>query len=158
MQMNETNTNASAATTAQSIEDQLAAEAAAKSEKEALTAARTAKGKEIAAQLGETVSDVRAVSVAIAQDLGADLATLRAIISASRVSRKDTITLPRGRYGTCSRGRDWCRSSDGEFYDDHEVGPGKYTVGSSDGFSRKEKTPWTVEHITVGEKTWTIGI
>lgn len=35
-------------------------------------------------------------------------------------------------------------------------GPGPLVVESSDGFSRKERAEWDVEHISVGDQTWTL--
>ena len=135
---------------------QLAAEAAAKEAAANQKATRISQGREIAEKLGVTATEARAESLAIAAEMGADLATLRKVAEAVRLARKDEIKLPEGRFGKLSRGRAWCRRSDGVFFDDHTVGPGKYSVGSSDGFSRKDRTEWTVAHVTVGDQTWTI--
>lgn len=137
------------------IEEQIAAEAAAEAAKAEKTAIQIEIGKDIAGKLGVAVTDSRAVSLAIASELGAGLSTLRAVAGASLLARNGEIKLPRGRFANLSRGRGWCRCSDGTFFADHIVGPGKYAVGSSDGFSRKDRVRWTVQHITVGEQTWT---
>jgi hypothetical protein len=142
----------------QRLGEELAAEAAAKEAADQQFAIRVAAGKEIAAALGESqnVSDLRCESLAIARELGAPLAVLREISRAVRVARAPEIQLPRGRYGSCSRGRDWCRDEYGRFHDDHVVGPGKYSVGSTDGFHRRDRTEWRVRHIQVGPQTWTM--
>lgn len=79
-------------------------------------------------------------------------AELRKLATASRVGSTDGITLPEGRFAGLSRGKGWCRLGSGPSaqWIDAEDGmhwitePGRYTVGSSDGFARKEQTPWTV--------------
>lgn len=112
---------------------------------------------------GHTVSDQRRESLAIALGLGADDATLARLRDATRLARRPTIILPPGRYEHCSRGRGWARmgrGSDvtwGERVDTgYQVGPGRWTVGSTDGFSRKKDVVWDVEHIAVGDQTWTV--
>ena len=108
------------------------------------------------AQDGKTeLSDTRRETVRLAVRLGADAVALREIVTATRVSLSATITLPAGRYANLSRGRNWQRRSDGVFVDGG-VGPGKWVVGSSDGFNRKDKTPWEVKHVQVGNQTWTV--
>lgn len=89
--------------------------------------------------------------------------TLKTVATATRVSTTEQITLPSGRYAHTSRGKDWCRKGAGssvEWGSRHEdgflVGPGTWTVGSDDGYNRKDKTTWKVESLRVGDQTWTI--
>lgn len=110
---------------------------------------------------GHEVSDVRRETLTRAIELGADRKTLVVLRDAVRVNRASTIVLPQGRFANLSRGRGWCRKGKGASAewadaDEHRVGPGKWVVGSSDGFSRKQQTPWTVEHVQVGAQTWTV--
>jgi hypothetical protein len=109
------------------------------------------------------ISDKRLESLVVALDLGADAATLRKLAQAGRLARKATIVLPPGRFEGLSRGRGWARLGKGrdvtwgERVDGgYRVGPGHWTVGSNDGFSRKQETVWDVEHVRVGGETWTV--
>jgi hypothetical protein len=113
---------------------------------------------------GHEVSDRRKETLSRAIELGADDATLAALRDAVRVSRKLTIVLPANRLERLSRGRGWARKGKGpsaawgERVDGggYSVGPGHWSVGASDGFSRKHYDEWTVKHIAVGGETWTI--
>jgi len=74
-----------------------------------------------------------------------------------------TILLPAGRYEGLSRGKGWARQGRGDSATwgeredaGYRVGPGKWTVGSNDGFNRKEQTDWLVKHLKVGDKVWTL--
>jgi len=105
----------------------------------------------------------RMESLRLATEAGADMATLTRIAGALRVARKSTIVLPRQRLENLSRGKGWARKGRGttatwgERVDGgYEVGAGKWTVGGSDGFTRKGEDQWTVEEIKVGAETWTI--
>ena len=97
-------------------------------------------------------------------ELGAPAKTLRAILDADRLKRAPYIVLPAGRYDHLSRGRGWARKGTGatvEWGDKHENGwkvatPGVWTVGSTDGYNRKENKKYTVKHLQVGDQTWTI--
>lgn len=98
-----------------------------------------------------------------AHELGVGDDDFLAIIRADRVSRTDTIVLPKGSLEDLSRGRGWCRQGSGadvvwgERVDGgYRVGPGRWSVGSTDGFKRKRARDWKVAHITVGEATWTL--
>jgi len=109
------------------------------------------------------VSAVRRESLAVAISLGADATTLATLADAVRVSRKETVLIPQGRFARLSRGKGWCRSGKGAGAswaelegNEYRVGPGKYVVGSNDGFTRKEQTDWTVSHVQVGTQTWTV--
>jgi hypothetical protein len=109
------------------------------------------------------LSDSRLASLRTALGLRADEATLIAIRDARRVSQRSTILLPEGKYEHCSRGRGWARLGRGRdvSWGDREeggyrVGPGRWSVGSTDGFQRKSETTWEVEHIDVGGQTWTV--
>lgn len=90
--------------------------------------------------------------------------TFRRIGDALRVNRDGpTITLPAHRFEGLSRGKGWARKGKGDSAEwgertekGYRVGPGRWTVGGSDGFSRKGEDTWTVEHITIDGKVWTI--
>jgi len=112
---------------------------------------------------GHDVSDSRKDSLGKALELGADEKTLTVIRNAIRLSRQPTIVLPAHRFESLSRGRGWAlkgRGSDvswGEREDSgYRVGPGRWSVGATDGFSRKASVDWRVKHIQVGQETWTI--
>ena len=118
---------------------------------------------EIAKLDAETVTEARRESLARASELGADRMTLMMLVQASRVSRRDTIVLPSGKYEHLSRGKGWARKGRGNTAEwgeredgGYRVGPGRWTVGSSDGFSRKSSIDWTVKHVCVGVETWTV--
>ena len=105
----------------------------------------------------------RMESLRLATEAGADMATLKRIAAALRVERKATIVLPMQRYEMLSRGKGWARKGRGDkavwgerVEGGYEVGAGRWTVGGSDGFSRKGEDQWTVEEIKVGVETWTI--
>jgi len=83
-------------------------------------------------------------------------AKLKAIAEANRVSSSvDGIILPAGKFENLSRGKGWCRQGSGssatwgERVDNgyRVAATGKWTVGSNDGFSRKDSTMWTVTKI-----------
>ena len=112
---------------------------------------------------GRDVDDARRELLLIAIALGADDKILVAIREARRVSRTNTIVLPPGRYEHLSRGKGWARLGKGDNVTWGErtkggycVGPGKWAVGSNDGYKRKDSVPWTVKHIAVGAETWTV--
>lgn len=118
----------------------------------------------LATLIGErTVTDARRASLARAIELGADEYTLCELVRARRVSKSATIVLPPHRFERLSRGRGWARKGShatatwGEREENgYRVGPGRWVVGGSDGFSRKGQDTWTVEHVQVGSETWTI--
>ena len=110
-------------------------------------------------------TESRRESLRIALGLGADPRTLENIRESRRVSRHDYIILPAGRFEGMSRGKGWARLGRGAAATWGERGddggyvcrvPGRWTVGSNDGFQRKEETVWKVAHIKVGDQTWTI--
>jgi hypothetical protein len=143
----------------ENLEQQIKAEANTQAQAQEEQNRLVGLGNEIAEKIGynpSAVSDGRLANLARAYELQADLATLRKIFGADRLARKGEIQLPKGRFANLSRGRGWCRRGDGTFFDDHIVGPGEYSVGSHDGFHRKERTFWKVEHIQVGSQVWTI--
>jgi hypothetical protein len=112
---------------------------------------------------GNTVSDSRAQTLAIAMLSGATDATLVAIRDANRVSRTDTVVLPAYRYERLSRGRGWARCGKGDSAKwgeradgGYRVGPGKWSVGATDGYQRKGADEWSVEHVRVGQEVWTV--
>lgn len=92
-----------------------------------------------------------------------DDATFARLGNAMRVARRDTIILPAHRYESLSRGRGWARKGRGHSAQwgertdkGYRVGPGRWTVGGSDGYSRKGEDTWTVEHVSVGSETWAV--
>jgi len=110
-----------------------------------------------------SVSESRNESLAIAHSAGVDDSAFRKLASATRLSRGGSIVLKAHRYENLSRGRGWARSVQsgttvwGERVDGgYRVGEGKWSVGGHDGFSRKDSTDWKVEHVSVGDKKWTI--
>lgn len=112
---------------------------------------------------GADVSPARRESLERAIELGADEACLTALRDATRLCRRDTIVLPAHRYESLSRGRGWARRGRGDAAvwgervdDGYRVGPGRWTVGATDGFSRRDSVVWVVEAVTVGDETWTI--
>ena len=115
------------------------------------------------AAASKPVSPARRESLIAAAELGADDATLALLIRATRLARTYSIVLPAGRYAGLSRSRGWCRQGTGERAawgtkdpKGWRVGVGAWTVYSSDGFRREERTAWSVRHVTVGSATWTI--
>jgi hypothetical protein len=105
----------------------------------------------------------RYAALQFAIDAGANEKVLAKLCEASLTSRKDTIVLPAHRFENLSRGRGWARQGRGnnvqwgEKVDGgYRVGPGKWSVGATDGFSRKGSDDWLVEHVRVGGETWTI--
>ena len=87
----------------------------------------------------------------------------RKIADAHYVGQGLTVELPLGKYEHLSRGRGWARKGRGDRVawgertrDGYTVGPGRWTVGSTDGFSRKSSVDWWVEHVQVGAQTWTL--
>lgn len=110
-----------------------------------------------------TVSDERRKSLELAIAAGVDQETLDTLGDAARLSRSSTIVLPHHRYEHLSRGRGWARKGTGPNVEwgqrvgnGYRVGPGHWSVGSTDGFSRKGGVDWVVRHISVGPETWTI--
>lgn len=94
-----------------------------------------------------------------------DDAAFARISDALRVSQDTTIDLPPHALEMKARGSGWCRRGRGEqavwgerTAKGYRVGPGRWTIGGSDGVSRKGTVEWVVEHITVGDEIWTIAI
>jgi hypothetical protein len=109
------------------------------------------------------VSPKRQESLTLAIAAGAPLAVLETLRDANRLAKSSTIVLPALRYESLSRGRGWARKGRGTVVtwgervsDGYRVGPGSWEVGATDGFSRKDKCTWDVEHVLVGDQTWTI--
>lgn len=123
------------------------------------------KVKELMRSLTETsISDERCVTLIKAAKTGASPLAMKNIAEAKRVSSKKYIELPKHRFEYLSRGRGWCRQGTGSnaiWGERTENGykvdtPGKWSVGGHDGFTRKREDIWIVEHVKVGEETWTI--
>lgn len=113
----------------------------------------------------DPINDVRKARLTRAVELDATDEALQALVGANRTSDTATIVLPRHRFESLSRGKGWCRKGKGnsatwgERVDGgYEVGPGKWTVGASDGYSRKGETDWVVSNITVGSEIWTVAV
>lgn len=108
-------------------------------------------------------SEKRLESLALAT-AHVDDAVFTKLASAVRLKRNsETIVLPAHRYENLSRGRGWARQGKGDkavFADrvegGYECGKGRWSVGATDGFSRKDATEWNVSHVQVGEQTWTV--
>lgn len=115
------------------------------------------------ARLGLTdIGDRRHEALAIAH-LYVDDATFRQLADARLLSKVDEIILPANRLEGLSRGRGWARQGTGSnvvwgrrVSGGYQVGPGRWSVGATDGFSRKRSDDWDVEHVTVGPETWTV--
>lgn len=110
-------------------------------------------------------SEARCNTLRLALQEGVDWATWYVLVWARRVSQVQTVLLPVGRYAHLSRGKSWCRKGNGNAAEWGEktadgrhfrVGPGRWIVGSNDGFDRKEQTTWEVMHVTVGTSVWTV--
>lgn len=116
------------------------------------------------ARLGITeISEKRLASLAKAHGVGVSDETFRVLGEALRVSERDAVLIPCHRFENLSRGRGWARKGSGDNAEwgerekgGYRVGPGRWTVGGSDGFSRKGSDSWTVEHVQVGAETWTV--
>jgi hypothetical protein len=109
------------------------------------------------------LSDGRRESMEMAHAAGVTDAGFLALATSLRLSRNDTIRLPASRFEGLSRGRGWCRSGHGadarwgEREDGwYRVGPGRWTIYGTDGFSRENRETWNVRHVDVGTETWTI--
>jgi hypothetical protein len=109
------------------------------------------------------MTPARRASIARAIGLGADTETILRLRGVARLSQKITITIPAHRYEGLSRGRGWARLGRGQSVTwgdrverGYRVGPGYWTVGGHDGYSRKGEDQWTVEHVMVGDETWTV--
>lgn len=111
------------------------------------------------------VSESRLESLSMAHVAGVDDATLRTLADAARLKRDRWIVLPSGRYEKLSRGKGWARlgrGKDASWAERTEEGgykvarAGEWTVGSDDGFQRKDQVEWKVRHVTVGDAVWTI--
>lgn len=108
------------------------------------------------------VSADRADLVASALTLRAPADVLEKLVTAVRVNADPKIGIMT-RYGHLSRGKCWGRQGNGKNVTWAEkangivyLTPGVWTVGSDDGFKRRDSDVWTVEHVTVGQQTWTI--
>lgn len=114
---------------------------------------------------GHFVSAGRRESLAKAIAAGASDAALIELREAHTTSGgpAETIVIPRGRYEHLSRGKGWARKGRGDDVEwgekegkGYRVGPGRWVVGSNDGFNRKDSMDWEVKHVKVGSETWTI--
>lgn len=120
-------------------------------------------GQIAALTAAKAVSEKREESVRMAIEADASDSLIVVLVEARRVSRTDTVVLPQQRFEQLSRGKGWCRKGRGSSAewgerDDsgYRVGPGRWTVGGNDGFSRKGEDVWLVKNVTVGDKIWTI--
>jgi hypothetical protein len=102
------------------------------------------------------ISPTRAAVVVRAAAAGATPLQLKRIADACRTSEQASgILLPAGRYEGLSRGRGWARrgtGSDVEWGTREDGGyrvatEGTWTIGSTDGFSRKDATQWKVSRV-----------
>lgn len=106
----------------------------------------------------------RQETVREAHKLGADVATLTKLATALRVHRRsEVVVLPSHRLESKSRGRGWARKGRGNNVEwgervegGYACGPGRWTVGATDGYSRKGSDEWVVECVEVGPEIWTV--
>lgn len=112
---------------------------------------------------GFQLTPSRLESLRSAIELGASGESLIKIRDCSICRKQSQVILPALRYESLSRGRGWARKGRGTVVAWGEridtgylVGPGRWEVGATDGFSRKDKCTWDVEHVSVGDQTWTI--
>jgi hypothetical protein len=109
------------------------------------------------------IGEGRLQSLTIAHPL-VDDATFAKLANVKRIKRNsDSIVIPAHRYENLSRGRGWARKGKGDNVTwgervdgGYECDKGRWVIGASDGFSRKDSVTWDVSHVTVGEQTWTI--
>lgn len=111
----------------------------------------------------DTPTPNRLANLAIAAELGASEELLETLRTARYVSKKATVLLPQGRFERLSQGKGWARQGSGATAvwgaredGGYRVGPGRWVVGSNDGFKRREETTYTVKHVTVGDQVWTV--
>jgi len=113
------------------------------------------------------LTDKRKDSLARAIALGAADDTLTVLAEALRLNStsgdKLTVVIPANRLENLSRGKGWCRKGRGDSAEwgertdnGYRVGPGRWLVHGSDGFSRTKEDTWTVKHVAVGSETWTV--
>ena len=109
------------------------------------------------------MNEVRMQRLRKAIELGASREALEALRDANRTSTLATIILPANRLEHLSRGRGWARKGRGDSAEwgarcsaGYRVGPGRWSVGATDGFSRKRSDDWDVFHVQVGPETWTV--
>lgn len=114
-------------------------------------------------RIERALSAPRIESLHLAHAAGVDDDTFVQLAKAARLARKATIVLPAHRFEGLSRGRGWARKGTGDsavwgerVEGGYRVGPGRWSVGGHDGFSRKGSETWTVTHIAVGADTWTV--
>lgn len=125
---------------------------------------KQATAQERIASLGMELNPNRVESLHKAIDAGVDEKTLKTLAVATRLARKKHIVIPAGRFENLSRGRGWARKGRGESAEwgeradsgGYKLSPGKWTIGSTDGFNRKEQVEWIVKHIKVGNEIWTV--
>jgi len=111
----------------------------------------------VAAITTEEVKPVRAGRLILAAACGLRASEIKKIAEANRTSKKEAngIVLPMGRFENLSRGKGWCRLGSGNnvhWADRQNDGyladaEGDWTVGSNDGFNRKDSVSWKVEKI-----------
>jgi len=106
----------------------------------------------------ESISGPRAKTLIRAAAAGLSPAQLKRIAEAVRVHKKENgMTLPKGKYENLSRGKGWCRQGTGAnaVWGDRVDGgylvreAGRWDVGSSDGFSRKDSVRWDVQEVAI---------
>jgi hypothetical protein len=109
------------------------------------------------------MSEARLESLTVAHEIGVDDKTFELLANARRLSRKETIILPRHHLETLSRGSGWARKGTGASAEwgertekGYRVGPGRWVVGGNDGFRRKRQDVWSVKRVLVGDAPWTI--
>lgn len=109
------------------------------------------------------VNAARLETLTIAEELGADDETLVRLATATRVRRAAEMRLPAEHLEGLSRGRGWCRRGQGtnavwgqRVDGGYLVGPGRWSVGATDGYRRRSSTTWSVELVVVGDHVWSV--
>lgn len=112
----------------------------------------------------EALKPARIETLAAAVEAGVSDTGLEKLATAWGTSKRHEITLPFGAHETGrGKGRGWARmgtGSDALWGVDAErgfkVGPGEWTVGSTDGGAKSSRDRWLVEEVTVGAERWLV--
>lgn len=117
-------------------------------------------------EVSQNISEARLKTLARATELGVTDSLFLRIANAAAVGRSGgSLVLPPGRYDHCSRGKGWARHGRGDTvqWGESVTGgyrvnvTGRWTVGSSDGFNRKDQQTYTVSCLAInGDETWLI--
>jgi hypothetical protein len=107
---------------------------------------------------GITVKDRRREFLLRAMELGATDDAIRTLAKSKKIFARPNGNLSPLRYESLSRGRGWCRlgkgdnvvwaqkGDDGRYIIDME---GRWSLGATDGFSRKETEEWVAKRVKI---------